>query len=48
MEKPDILLAIYSLLQHSQLTTDFVERSFSMLRKLLAQDGNFQVENAKQ
>ena len=34
METPDIALAIYSLLQHSQPATTSVERSFSMLRKL--------------
>ena len=40
--------AVCSLLYHSQPTTAFVERSFSMLRKLLAEDRNFKVENVKQ
>ena len=40
--------AVYSLLQHSQPTTASVERSFSMLRKLLAEDRHFKVEDVKQ
>ena len=44
MERPDILLAIFSLLQHSQSTTACVE-SFSVLRKLLGIDRNFKIEN---
>ena len=38
METPDNLPAVYSLLQHSQSTTAFAERSFYMLQKWLAND----------
>ena len=48
MERPNILSDVYSLLQHSQPTIAFVERSFSMLQKLLAKDRNFKVKNVKQ
>ena len=36
MEKSDISPVVYSLLQHSQPTTAFAERSFSLQCKLLA------------
>ena len=42
MEKPDISPAIYSLLQHSQHTTAFVEKSFSVLRSKTVDDFTFQ------
>ena len=48
MEKPNVSLAVRSLLQRSQPTPDSVERSFSKLRKLLAKDRKFKVENVKQ
>ena len=48
MERPDVSLAVYNLYQYSQPTTASVERSFSMLRKLLAKARNFKVENVKQ
>ena len=48
MVRPDISPAVYSLLQYSQHTTASVERSFSLLRKLLAKDRNFRVKNVKQ
>ena len=41
MERPDISLAVYSLLQHSQPTTSLIKRSFSILQKLLAKEKNF-------
>ena len=47
MERQDILLAVYHMLQNSQLTSAFVERSFSMLKKLLAKDKNFKAENVR-
>ena len=46
MERPDISPAVYSLLRQS--TTASVERSFSMLQKLLAKDRKFNIENEKQ
>ena len=47
-ERLDIPSAVYSLLQYSQPTTASLERSFSMPRKLLTEDINFKVENAKE
>lgn len=47
MERPDISPAEYCLLQHCQPTSASVERSFSMLRKLLAKDRNFKGHNVK-
>ena len=47
MARSDISPAVYSLLQHSQPTSASVERSFSMLKKLLAKDRNFSVQNVK-
>ena len=47
MERPDISPAEYCLLQHCQPTSVSVERSFSMLRKLLAKSRNFEVHNVK-
>ena len=48
VERPDISLAVYSLLQHPQPTTASAERSFSMLQKLLAKHKNFRGENVKE
>ena len=46
MERHDsISLAVYHMLQNSQPTSASVEKSFSMLKKLLAKDRNFKVEN---
>ena len=46
MERHDsISLAMYHMLQNSQPTSASVEKSFSMLKKLLAKDRNFKVEN---
>ena len=47
MEKQDISPAVYHALQNFQLTTAAVERSFTMLRKLLAKDKNLKVENVR-
>ena len=47
MEKHDISPAVYHMLQNSQPTSAFVERSFSMLKKLSAKDRNFKVENVR-
>ena len=47
MERQDISLAVYHMLQNSQPTSASVERSFSMLKKLLAKDRNFKVENVR-
>ena len=48
MQNNDILPAVYHMLQNSQPTSASVERSFSMLKKLLAKDRNFKVENVRQ
>ena len=48
MERQDISPAVYHMLQNSQSTFASVERSFSMLKKLLASDRNFKVENVRQ
>ena len=45
MERQDISPAVYHMLQNSQPTSASVERSFSMLKKLLAKDKNFKTEN---
>jgi len=47
MERQDISPAVYNLLRNSQPTTASVERSFSMLKKLLAEDRNFKAENVQ-
>ena len=47
MERQDISPAVYHMLQNSQPTSASVERSFSMLKKLLAKDKNFKVENVR-
>ena len=46
MERQDISPAVYYMLQYSQPTSASVE-SFSMLKKLLAKDRNFKVENVR-
>ena len=47
MERQDILPAVYYMLQNFQPTSASVERSLSMLKKLLAEDRNFKVENVR-
>ena len=47
IERQDISPALYHMLQNSQPTSVSVERSFSMLKKLLAKDKNFKVENVR-
>ena len=47
MERQDISPAVYHMLQNSQPTSASVERSFSMLKKLLAKERNFKVENVR-
>ena len=41
VEKQDISPVVYHMLQNSQPTSASVEKSFSMLKKLLANDRNF-------
>ena len=47
MEREDISLTVYHMLQNYQPTSASVERSFSMLKNLLAKDRNFKVENVR-
>ena len=47
MERQDISPAVYHMLQNAQPTSASVQRSFSMLKKLLAKDRNFKVENVR-
>ena len=47
MERQDISPAVYHMLQNFQPTSASVERSFSMLKKLLAKDRNLKVENVR-
>ena len=47
MERQDVSPAVYHMLQNSQPTSASVERSFSMLKKLLAKDRNFKAENVR-
>ena len=47
MERQNISPAVYHMLQNSQPTSAFVERSFSVLKKLLAKDKHFKVENVR-
>ena len=47
MERQDISPAGYHLLQNSQPTSASVQRRFSMLIKLLANNRNFKVENVR-
>ena len=47
MERQDISSAVYHMLQNSQPTSASAERSFSMLKKLLAKERNFKVENVR-
>ena len=47
MERQDISLAVCHVLQNSQPTSASVERSFFMLKKVLAKDRNFKIENVR-
>ena len=47
MERQDISPAVYHMLQNSQPTSASVEKSFSMLKNLLAKDRNFKAENVR-
>ena len=47
MEKQDISPAVYHMLKNSQPKSASVEKRFSMLKKLLAKDRNFKVENVR-
>ena len=47
IERPDISLTVCNLLQHFQSMTASVERSFSMLQKLLANNRSFKIKNVK-
>ena len=47
MERQDISPAVYHMLQIFQLTSTFVKRTFSLLKKLLTKDKNFKVENVR-
>ena len=47
MKRQDALPTVYHMLQNSQPTSASIERSFSMLKKLLAKDKNFKVENVR-
>ena len=47
MERQDISPAVYRMLRNSLPTSASVERSFCMLKKLLAKDRNFKVENVR-
>ena len=47
MKRQNISTAVYHMLQNFQPTSAFVERSFSMLKKLLAKDKSFKVKNVR-
>ena len=47
MERQDISPAVYRILQNFQPTSASAERSFSMLKKRLAKDRNYKVENMR-
>ena len=47
MERQDISPAVYHMFQNSQPTSVSEERSYSMLKKLLAKDRNLKVENVR-
>ena len=46
-ERQDISPAVYDMLQNSQPTFASVERNFSVLIKMLAENRNFKVENVR-
>ena len=47
MKRQVISPAVYHMLQNSQPTSTSVEKTFSMLKKLLTKDRNFKVENVR-
>lgn len=47
MDRSEVSPALYCLLQSAQPSTAAVERSFSMLKKLLSKDRHFRPENVK-
>ena len=47
MAKQDISPAVYHMLENSWPTSASVGKSFFMLKKLLAKDKNFKVENVQ-
>ena len=47
MERQDILPVVYHILENFEPKSASVERSFSMLKNLLAKDRNFTVENVR-
>ena len=47
MKMQDISPAVYHMLQNSQPTFASAKKSFSILKKLLAKDRNFKVENVR-
>ena len=47
MERQDISPSVYQMLQNSQPLSASVDRSFSMLKNLLAKDRNFKVESVR-
>ena len=47
VERQDISPAVYHMLQNSPPTSASVERSFSVLKKLLAKDRNFEAKNVR-
>ena len=48
LTRPEVSPSIYGLLQKCQPSTAAIERSFSMLQKLLAKDRNFKPHNVRQ
>ena len=46
-ERQDISPAVYHMLENSQLISASIEKSLSMLKKLLAKGRNFKVKNAR-
>ena len=46
MRRQEVAAVVYCLLQRCQLTTAAVERSFSMLNKLLAKEQKFFTEES--
>ena len=47
IERQDISPAVYHMLRNSQPTSASVERSFTMMKKVLAKDRNFKIENVR-
>ena len=47
MERQNISPAVYHMLENCQPTSASAERSFSILKKLLAKDRNLKVENVR-